>query len=309
NLTDVNGTLFFTAFRPDTGTELWKSDGTEGGTVLVKDINPGSGSASPSELLNVNGTLFFRAFHPDVGSELWKSDGTADGTVRVADINPGPASSGPSALTTVNGTLFFRSFRSSAGYDLWKSDGTAAGTVLVKGFGVTPPTPLIVVNGILFLNAGSGLWRSDGTEAGTTLIRDGILPPPFGTAGCGGGFAAVNGILVFPGRDGNGCELWRSDGVTADLLMDINPGPSNSMWPFYTSPFVEVGGLVLFGADDGVHGLELWATDGTSTTRLVQDIAEGAGWSTPRLFTPVGPLVYFTADDHISGVELWAIPR
>ena len=43
SLTNVNGTLFFTANDGTNGTELWKSDGTAAGTVLVKDINPGSG--------------------------------------------------------------------------------------------------------------------------------------------------------------------------------------------------------------------------------------------------------------------------
>jgi hypothetical protein len=35
-LIDVNGTLFFTAVSDASGTELWKSDGTEAGTVMVK---------------------------------------------------------------------------------------------------------------------------------------------------------------------------------------------------------------------------------------------------------------------------------
>ena len=39
---DVNGTLFFAADDGGHGRELWKSDGTAAGTVLVKDINPGS---------------------------------------------------------------------------------------------------------------------------------------------------------------------------------------------------------------------------------------------------------------------------
>ena len=41
SLTNVGGTLFFSADDGTHGSELWKSDGTAAGTVLVKDINPG----------------------------------------------------------------------------------------------------------------------------------------------------------------------------------------------------------------------------------------------------------------------------
>ena len=84
-LTNVGGTLFFTAidfvYPHDTGRELWKSDGTAAGTVLVKDIAAGRVGSIPVELTDVNGTLFFRIVRPPFG--LWKSDGTAAGTVQV----------------------------------------------------------------------------------------------------------------------------------------------------------------------------------------------------------------------------------
>ena len=80
---DVDGTLYLR--RRTTGRhghELWKSDGTAAGTVLVKDINPGSGRlVRPPALTDVNGTLFFTADDGANGSELWKSDGTAAGTI------------------------------------------------------------------------------------------------------------------------------------------------------------------------------------------------------------------------------------
>ena len=60
-LTNVNGTLFFEAGDGTHGFELWKSDGTAAGTVMVKDINPGAGDSSAIILTNVNGTLFFDA--------------------------------------------------------------------------------------------------------------------------------------------------------------------------------------------------------------------------------------------------------
>jgi ELWxxDGT repeat protein len=71
NLTNVNGVLFFTANDGTDGTELWKSDGTAAGTVLVQDINPGSADSSPLWLTNVSGTLFFSAFDGTHGFELW----------------------------------------------------------------------------------------------------------------------------------------------------------------------------------------------------------------------------------------------
>ncbi len=62
HLTNVNGTLFFTASDGFQGTELWKSDGTVSGTVMVGDINPGDGSSFPSNLTSVYGALFFKAY-------------------------------------------------------------------------------------------------------------------------------------------------------------------------------------------------------------------------------------------------------
>ena len=86
SLVDVNGTLFFIADDGVNGAELWKSNGTAGGTVLVKDIRVGTSGSSLANLTNVNGTLFFSADDGVNGLELWKSDGTASGTVLVKDI-------------------------------------------------------------------------------------------------------------------------------------------------------------------------------------------------------------------------------
>jgi ELWxxDGT repeat protein len=327
HLTNVNGELFFEANDGIHGYELWKSDGTVAGTILVKDIYPGSrwvngyygnyyvvNSSSPSNLTNVNGELFFTADDGTHGTELWKSDGTTAGTSMVKDIYPGyfggsvyPNSSNPRQLTNVNGTLYFAANDGTHGTELWKSDGTAAGTTLVSdinpGNGASYPQNLTNVNGELFFTANDGttgaeLWKSDGTAGGTTMVED-INPGTTTTwyyTGAYGTFTNtvtttgsnplnltnVNGTLYFTANDGtHGYELWKSDGTTAGttMLADIKPGSSTHSYTSYSetrsatlpnssfpSNLTNLNGTLLFSADDGVHGTELWMLPDASTS-------------------------------------------
>ena len=142
SLTAVGGeTLFLTADDGEHGPELWTSDGTKSGTVMVKDIGPPGFDYAPGSLTAAGKTLFFTADDGDHGIELWKSDGTESGTVMVKDIGPGERGYdyeyyyGPQDLTPRRGTLFFTAFDREHGRSLWKSDGTESGTVLVKDMG------------------------------------------------------------------------------------------------------------------------------------------------------------------------------
>ncbi|HJZ50149.1 MAG TPA: ELWxxDGT repeat protein, partial [Roseiflexaceae bacterium] len=172
----IGAVTYFAATDSSHGSELWKTDGTAAGTLLVRDINPGFDGSTPQNLTKVGGTLYFTADDGTAGRELWKSDGTSAGTTLVKDISPG-ASSGfgffaAPDLTDVNGTLYFVADDGLKGAELWKSDGTAAGTVLVKdivpGSGSAFPSQLTNVDGTLFfvattLSAGQELWKSNGT--------------------------------------------------------------------------------------------------------------------------------------------------
>jgi ELWxxDGT repeat protein len=129
NLTNVNGTLYFSAYDAANGWELWKSDGTAGGTALVKDIAAGTVDSLPSDLTNVNGTLFFSAYDGSGSWKLWRSDGSAAGTMAVTKV-------APTALTNVNGTLCFSVDDGPHGRELWKlvDDPNPATNLQVSGF-------------------------------------------------------------------------------------------------------------------------------------------------------------------------------
>ena len=70
------GKLYFTASTPDLGAELWVTDGSDTGTRLVKDLNPGVVGSQPANLTDVGGTLYFTANAGVSGTKLYRTDGT-----------------------------------------------------------------------------------------------------------------------------------------------------------------------------------------------------------------------------------------
>lgn len=182
DLKALGSTLIFFVRTPS-GLQVWKSDGTSAGTMLVKDLGAVS---SPGQLRTVGDTLFFSLDDGAHGSELWKTDGTSGGTGLVKDINPGAAGSDPSSFGAYNGRLYFSADDGSHGRELWTSDGTEQGTTLVAdinpGPGGSGPSGFTVAGGLLYFNAfsptsGNELWSSDGTTAGTSMVQD-LYPGP-----------------------------------------------------------------------------------------------------------------------------------
>ncbi len=299
-LTTINGLVYFTATDSTNGTELWKSDGTSAGTVLIKDIRPGavSGLVSySSSLTNLNGTLYFYANDGTSGIELWKSDGTTAGTVLVKDIRPGIGSSiDGRPMLNLNGTLYFSATDGTNGFELWKSDGTAAGTSIVKDIrsGITGSYAryLTNVNGTIYFRANDGsadgLWKSNGTAAGTVLVSSACRTPKY--------FTNVSGTLYFVATDTtHGEELWRSDGTTAGtMLLEIAPGTTSST----PRELTNVNGTLYFVGSDGFNGNGLWKSDAAGTVYI------SSGGTQPRYLTNVNGTLFFAATDNLNGHEL-----
>jgi ELWxxDGT repeat protein len=275
--------LFFVRETPETGRELWRTAGEAGGAALVSDILPGAEGSSPQLLGIIDGTVYFTANHPSSGRELWKSDGTADGTVLVAETRPGTDSLSLTSSVVSGSRIFLVTADSGSGSEFWVSDGTTAGTVsLATGLpslaNLTPFT-----GGIVFTSAsglgGITLWASDGTAPGTLSIRHmGFF------CFCPADrlqFRSTGSQVFFSGQDfetDSGYELFRTDGTEAGtvLVKDINPGPFYSI-DAWGSAFTAFAGDLLFFAEDGTHGFEVWRSDGTTAgTALVADLEPGA---------------------------------
>jgi ELWxxDGT repeat protein len=316
---ELDGKLLFTANDGVHGDELWVTDGTEGGTLLLKDIIVGdeySGSY-PSELVKAGDLVFFRAITNEHNAELWRTDGTPEGTVMVKDITPDENDSTPTDLTVVNGIVYFAASDENEDRELWRSNGTAEGTYRVKdilpGSGhddSSVPTNLMNVNGTLFFTArgvdGRELWTSDGTEGGTVQVMD-IWPGA--TESYISGMTVVGSTLYFTANDGpdpitgnHGNELWKSDGTEAGTVMvkDIAPGPASSN----PQGGVAMNGILYFIAKDPAGGYDLWRSDGSSVgTYRILDVTADEGIPSLYGLTPIGGTLYFAVGTDYSGED------
>jgi ELWxxDGT repeat protein len=300
--------IFFIATTDAAGTELWSTDGTSAGTSMVADIIPGSGSSNPNSLHVVNGSLLFNARDVNHGIELWTTDGTAAGTHLLTDINPGPTSSQPVSAVVYKNRMLFSADDGTNGRELWTTDGTAGGTKLLKdispGIGSGNPGQFVTLGDRVYFFAGGGLWKTDGTESGTVKA-----------ASFSGRNLAVSGSqLFFEGLTAaTGTELWVSDGSNSGthIVTDIFPGTKGALDSNYSAlgltPFRNG---VLFPANDGVHGREMWFSDGTEAgTRMVRDLVPGPTgmWDSSYAYiTAFGNRAYFVARDAGNGEEVWS---
>lgn len=162
---------------------LWKTDGTEIGTVPIKQIG------NVRTMSVINNKLILSVLDPTLGEEIWQSDGTETGTYMIKDIRSGNTGSiyHLNKFVELNNKVIFAANDGSNGTELWISDGTEVGTYMIKDInpGTTSSNPYlkdaIVFNGRLYFTANSSvpfqnfdftIWTTDGTEAGTTQLID-----------------------------------------------------------------------------------------------------------------------------------------
>lgn len=302
-LGELHGHLLFRADDEEHGYELWISDGTPEGTVLLKDIHPGAGYSLLYSGPSVGGDAYFLADDGVHGLEVWRSDGTEGGTRLVADVNPGPEGL-PwwSAVPWEGGVLF----RTSDG--LYRIDPAGELTKVLPGpdFG-----ELIVLGDRAFFASedaehGNELWSTDGTPGGTGMLRD-VEPLPRNEGSSPSFLGAVTSPdgkerALYGVYTGTRLAVWATDGTAQGTvpLKDLIVSE-------YDRRGAVLGGSVYFAADDGVHGWELWRSDGTQAeTAIVTDLLPGEWGGIFGHPVAYRDRVYFVGEDEAHGAELWS---
>ena len=319
------------------GIALLKSDGTAEGTKVLKEYQ------SINELIEVNGELYFIA-DDGKGNRLWRSNGTARGTVLVKDLYPGADPNFPQDLFEIDEVLFYSAINSTSeggipaenGYELWRREGEGVGTPIFKNI-----IPDKIITGVTIeVDDETGETT---TTVTTEEVQNDSFPRDF-TAVNGNIFfvaatpyflekeEAQEDPLNLRDRDiTGGLELWFSDGTesgTRPIVINSNlyeyyaPGdieygyvPSNLYFPNYGFTTNSASSFprelttfednLVFVANDGIHGFELWKIDEEGNhLDLIDDLREGSISSSPEQLTVVNDHLYFTADTG-RGRKLW----
>lgn len=305
---------------------------------LVQDINPGTASGTPSELVEFGDAVIFKATSL-LTTRIYRSDGTDIGTYQLSEIYPSELDQ---TKIVKSGNLVYFTLVSNNVVSLWSTNGTPQGTAMVKdSIGLDQNVQMIDNNDILFFlqhNTDSSgdpvtqLWKSDGTTGGTVIVKEWAM-----NLNATLGFAH-NGIVYLSTTNVNE-GLYISDGTLAGTLEIDNsinsinyPKVYNDLVYFswgdgiFVSDGTEAGTTYLsnvvtstntdfvmynnqFYITSGIqgsgNGQELYVTNGTQTPTLLKDINLGAESSNITDFVLAPDGFYFYADDGNHGMELW----
>jgi len=255
---ELNSSLYLFLADAQGIIQLYRSDGTDGGTRLVQAWTAPAG-VKPKGLVRAGSQLFFTAWDSEHGQEIWVSDGTPEGTRLYGDLAPGAVSTTVQFLEPLGDGVIVV----TAGTDdwtVWKAGISQAGfTELLHvgkftGYDGNEPIDVLKTGDSLAyftvnIPTDHVLWRTDGTLAGTVAIKSDV-----------GEFLPVGDQVFFSAADyGHQTELWVSDGTPrgAHFLFDLWPGKDSST----PQSFFYADHRLWFTAEDALHGRELWMYD------------------------------------------------
>jgi ELWxxDGT repeat protein len=213
--------FFFVAADETHGRQVWVSDGTAPGTypLVVPDA---AADADPDDLTAGDGVVYFTAQNA-TGRQVYQTNGKTVDKLSIFQNNEQAH-----ALTFVNGNcLFFTNGTTEAAHGLWRA--TLQGARLIKAGSRGDPVA-VVNNKLIYGQTVSGASEPLGTYATdgftVTSISSSIADDTRG----GTGAIVLKNAALYGASDGNGIELWKSDGTIngTQRLADLSPGALGS---------------------------------------------------------------------------------
>lgn len=265
------------------GNELFRSNGTNSGTYLTKDIYPGTNSCwiglSANRAFSNGKQLFFQAQEPGDGFELWTSDGTLTGTFKLKDFNPTTAAnSNPQQFTSPDNKKVFFNATVNGVLKTCISDGTSAGTDSTSINAAELPN--LYCNGYYYYTKkhpssiySNDIWKLDTASLQGQFVYDtdsvnhegrAVLITVYGDS-----------LILYKAQIDTATHLFTLNVNTLQVtqLPEVHPTYPNLKFhsAFYRIPN---SNLVLFSAKSINEGIELWVCDGSSV-KLLSDINTG----------------------------------
>lgn len=162
---EMNGELYFFTKSPERA--LWKSDGTEEGTLFLYRLpNPdySSQNAQPNNVFASSNTLFY-SYYPGYGPSQWTYNGTQGGSLPTSTISPN------NNTIVIDNMVYFL----SSG-NLMETDGTIGGTrIVLEGDYSSIPGGFNSLNEELYFSYDDGLighelYKYKSNQQGFVLI-------------------------------------------------------------------------------------------------------------------------------------------
>ncbi len=317
-LTLIDDKVYFVGNNGVNGRELWVTDGTEQGTLMIKDINLGSGGmlprfagSEPRHFEKFNDEIFFAASDAS-GPGLFKTNGTESGTVKVTPI------SRVGEVHAINEKLVVFGENDdgiSTPSDLYVSDGTETGTNFIFGFGdaccdggIKAST---VLNDELFMIVTSpvsfrkSIYKTNGTTEGTFPLFDGANHPTPSVdideiITCGD--YVYFGVKLSQSFTAPSHEVWRTDGtVEGTVLVASSDDGFDSFYEFSC-------------LNDNMYFLDfnnrnnIWATNGDSELKLTFNIVNEEQFDSEATIQEIGVgdnKLWFKGNTELKGQELY----
>ena len=223
----VNWRLFFSASSGASGIELWVTDGTTAGTVLVKDTYTGRlKSGAPLHLASSGDAneryLYFnaRTNSPDNTRVLWATDrnnaNLSNGTAQVVTGSP---VSGPSLLTAGDSVLYFVGGGAINRVDVNSGNATQPGQAAMA---MGALGNLTTVQDTLYFTEGPPHFTSRTGLAAATEVMDVTMPlTPVSLTGTTLAHTRVGSDLYFVINNAGVQSLWKATGDSATKVSDL----------------------------------------------------------------------------------------